>query len=217
MPGLCQNDPLFDASSDASTVLLEQGMADWIRFSLLAAVLITAAIWDVRTSRAPNWLTLGGVVAGLTLAAGIGIVRMIQGENTSALSQEMTAAIVGLLAGFIPMAIIFFSGAMGGADVKTMAAAGAISASWPIAFETFVNAFVIAALIGIILMIRHRLLWRTIMRLWGAIMMAMSRTRPQFSQDSPKVPFLLAVAIGGILAAGRHLLGWPIPWGLNVS
>ncbi len=192
-------------------------MADWIRFTLLAGVLITAAIWDVRTSRAPNWLTLGGVAAGLGLAVVIGLARMMQGQPAQVLGQELGAATLGLLAGFIPMAIIFFSGAMGGADVKTMAAVGAISASWPVALETFVNAFVVAALLGIILMVRHRLIWRTLMRLWSAVMMAMSRTKPDFSQDSPKVPFLLAVAIGGILAAGRHLLGWPIPWGLEVS
>lgn len=192
-------------------------MAEWTRFALFSAVLITAAIWDVRTSRAPNWLTLGGVLAGLILALGIGIARTLAGEPASIIGKELGAAGIGLLAGFIPMAIIFFSGAMGGADVKTMAAAGAISASWPVAIETFVNAFAIAAILGLILMVRHRLVWRTILRIWTAMLMALSRTKPSFSEDSPKVPFLLAVALGGILAAGRHLLGWPIPWGLNVS
>lgn len=192
-------------------------MADWTRFVLLAAVVLTAAIWDVRTTRAPNWLTLGAVAAGFVLAAVIGLFRVAQGQGWSAMGQELTGAGLGLLAGFVPMAVIFFSGAMGGADVKTMAAVGAISASWPVAFETFINAFVVAAVMGLFMMFRHRVVWRTMQRIFGALLLAMARSKPEFKQDSPQVPFLVAVAIGGVLAAGRHLLGWPIPWGLAIQ
>lgn len=191
-------------------------MADWTRFVILALVVLAAAIWDVRTTRAPNWLTLGAIAAGFVLATVIGLIRIWQGQPWSVLGTELAAAGIGLAAGFIPMAVIFFSGAMGGADVKTMAAVGAISASWQVAFETFINAFIVAAIMGVFLMFRHRLFWRTMQRIFGAILVAMSRTKPEFKQDSPQVAFLVAVALGSILAAGRHLLGWPIPWGLAV-
>lgn len=184
---------------------------------MLALVVLAAAGWDLRTSRAPNWLTLGGVLLGVVLAIVFGLVKIIQGHGAAGLTHELTAMGLGLLAGFLPMAVIFFSGAMGGADVKTMAAVGSISASWPVALETFVNAFVVAAIMGIIMMIRHRVVWRTMQRIFGAVLMAVARTKPQFKQDSPQVPFLVAVAAGGILAAGRHLLHWPLPWGFDVQ
>lgn len=192
-------------------------MAEWIRFVILALVVVAAAGWDLRTSRAPNWLTLGAVALGMLLAVALGLIRMMQGQGWPGLTHELAAMGLGLAAGFVPMAVIFFSGAMGGADVKTMAAVGCISASWPVALETFINAFVIAAAMGIFLMVRHRLVWRTMQRIFGALLVAMARSKPQFKQDSPQVPFLVAVAAGGILAAGRHLLHWPLPWGFNVQ
>lgn len=190
-------------------------MTYWPRFIILVGVLAIAAIWDWRTGRVPNWLTLGAILLGLVLAGIIGLIRVAQGQPWSSLGSELAAVFFGALIGFLPMTVIFFSGGMGGADVKMMTAVGAISANWAVAAETFFNAFVIAALMGIYLMVRHRLVKQTIQRIFGALLIAFARSKPEFKNDSPQVPFLVAVAAGGILAGGRHFLSWPIPWGFG--
>ena len=74
-----------------------------------------AALWDWRTGRIPNWLTLPPlVVAPLVYAVVV--------EPRAALTSLLSAAICGL----VPY-ILFRQRAMGGGDVKLFAALGAVT------------------------------------------------------------------------------------------
>jgi prepilin peptidase CpaA len=82
----------------------------WI--ALLATAL--AAAWDLRLRRIPNWLTLGTLTAGLVLNTGrAGLAGLL-------------LAVAGLFAAGFPALVLFRLRAMGGGDVKLLAACGSL-------------------------------------------------------------------------------------------
>src|SRR3984885_8758252 len=81
--------------------------------SLLCATL--SAVYDVRSRRIPNFITLPAMVFGLILHAALGGWR-----------QLVTAAAGGLICGFI-FFVFHLAGGMGAGDVKLITAAGCIA------------------------------------------------------------------------------------------
>ena len=81
--------------------------------SLLCATL--SAVYDVRSRRIPNFITLPAMVFGLILHAALGGWR-----------QLATAAAGGLICGLI-FFVFYLAGGMGAGDVKLIAAAGCIA------------------------------------------------------------------------------------------
>jgi len=80
----------------------------------VAAALGAAAVFeDVRRRTLPNWLTVGGLAAALALAA----VRGWHG---------LWPAAAGAAVGFAILLPLFWMRAMGGGDIKLMAAYGAL-------------------------------------------------------------------------------------------
>ncbi len=120
---------------------------------------------------------------------------------------------LGLLCGFVPMAVVFFAGGMGGGDVKLAAAVGAIMASWEGALGTLVYAFAVALVMALGLMIRHRIFVRTLMRVFSAMLSFRAKVAPVMPRDSPPVPFAVALCIGGIISGMEFILHIPMPWG----
>jgi prepilin peptidase CpaA len=72
----------------------------------------TAAWWDVTTHRIPNWLALTGLAAALTLRALLGPSEVLEG-------------IKGLGIGLAVSLVLYALRAIGGGDVKLLAAVGA--------------------------------------------------------------------------------------------
>jgi len=119
-----------------------------LKFALVALV-VTAAVYDFRFRRIPNWLNLSGVILGLglntLLFAGHGLV----------------AASLGTL---LPLALyipLYLLRAMGAGDVKLMAAAGAIAGP-----QNWIRILICTALAGgviaIAVALRNRQLQRTL-------------------------------------------------------
>ena len=83
--------------------------------AVLAAVVLAAAWTDVRSRSIPNWLTAGGIAAGLAVN----------------IATAGTAGVKSALAGFGVAvgvyALFYILRAVGGGDLKLMAAIGAIS------------------------------------------------------------------------------------------
>jgi prepilin peptidase CpaA len=80
----------------------------------VAAVMgVIAVIEDLRRRQVPNWLTAAGVLGGLACAVPIGW-------------HGVAIAAAGALAGFLVLFPFHWLGAMGGGDVKLMAAYGAL-------------------------------------------------------------------------------------------
>ncbi len=183
-------------------------MSEWIPFGLLCVVLIVAAVHDVRTGLIPNALTYPAMLGGLLLAAGLGLAA----NGWAGAWAAFQASAVAMIAGLFGMGLIRLAGGMGWGDVKLMGAIGAISGDWRCVFAAAVYAFLFAGGIALVIMIRHGLVKRTLGRLFGAAMLAAGRVKPEFPEDSPRVPFAVALGLGGILAAAEILLDLDTPW-----
>ncbi len=79
----------------------------------LFALLLCAAVTDLRARRIPNWLTFSMVLAGL--AQSLLPLRTV----------GFTTSLLGFLTGFGLTFILFALGAVGGGDVKLLAGVGA--------------------------------------------------------------------------------------------
>jgi prepilin peptidase CpaA len=78
-----------------------------------AAIGLVAAVEDLRRRQVPNWLTAGGAAAGLAYATRGGW-------------HGFALAAAGVIVGFLILLPFQCCGAMGGGDVKLMAAFGAL-------------------------------------------------------------------------------------------
>ncbi len=115
----------------------------------LAAVVLTAATTDVRRREIPNWLTLGGIVAGLVLHTGL---YGWQGLKFASIGLGLAALI------FIP---IFLMRWLGGGDIKLMGAIGALAGAENM-FVVFVLDALLAATAALVLIIFKGRLLRTL-------------------------------------------------------
>lgn len=187
---------------------------DWMAMAGLSAVLIAAATWDWRTGRVPNRLTYPAVLLGLAWAAAAGAMGSGVGGMGGAVGAwaGLMSGLIGCAAGLIPFYVLFAAGGLGGGDAKLMAAVGAISASWRCVLATAVYAFVIGFILAVVIMIHSGLVRRTLSRLLGAALMSSARVQPDLPDDSPRVPFALAIALGGLVAGAEVLLDVPTPW-----
>lgn len=183
-------------------------MLHWITYGLLACVLVASAVTDWRTGIVPNRLTLPAIVAGLALA-GIGgaivggVPGMMEGLGNSGFA---------LLAGFVPLAIIFFAGGLGGGDVKLVTAVGAISARWECVLGTVFYGLLLAMAFAVYTMIRRGLVRQTFGRIASVLMTASARVTPVLPKDSVRVPVCAGFCVGGLIAGAEHLLGLRLPW-----
>jgi prepilin peptidase CpaA len=84
-----------------------------LKFALVVLVL-TAAAYDLRFRRIPNWLNVAGALTGLVLNA---FVFTHSG---------ITAAVIGMLLALVVYVPLYLLRAMGAGDVKLMGAVGAI-------------------------------------------------------------------------------------------
>lgn len=106
-------------------------------YAPLLALLFWAAVQDVRTRRIRNWLTLSLAVCGLAQSFA---PNPTVGPFDSGL---------GLLTGFALTVPLFAIGALGGGDVKLMAAIGAWLGPWG-ALEIFLGRAVVGMVIVLV-------------------------------------------------------------------
>jgi prepilin peptidase CpaA len=136
--------------------------------AVLLAVLIAAAIYDVRYRRIPNWLTVSGVLLGLAINAVIG-------ESGG---RGILFALAGLGVAFGMYMVLYILRAMGAGDVKLMAAVGAL-VGWKAWFGVFFVTAIVGGIMALLLvMVRGRLkhtLWNV-----GFIVSEMGHGRPAY-------------------------------------
>jgi prepilin peptidase CpaA len=103
----------------------------WALTVLLIAIVLAAAIYDLRFRRIPNWLNLSGVVLGLLL-------------NTIFFARTgFIGAVLGIGCALIVYVPLYLIRGMGAGDVKLMAAVGAIAGP-----SNWLGIFIATALIG---------------------------------------------------------------------
>lgn len=98
---------------------------------LLELLVVAAAFLDLRSRRIPNWLTLTGVVVGLS-------INSYQARWTG-----LKSGLLGMLIALLVYGLLFALRAMGGGDVKLMAAVGAFTGP-----EAWLIIFIITAIVG---------------------------------------------------------------------
>ena len=107
-------------------------------------LVITAAIFDIRSRRIPNWLTLSGILLGLGLNALLAYPYPLEGLKYSGL---------GMLFAFAVYFVLYLIHAMGAGDVKLMAAVGAILASPSGWFRLFIVTALIGGMFAVVLLL----------------------------------------------------------------
>lgn len=122
------------------------------------AVAFLAAVIDWRTGEIPNWLTLGPLAAGI-----IGHIAYdaAHGAPSSDALQSGGAAVFGALACSVIPLVLFRQDAIGGGDVKLLAALGAIL-GWRQGLEGEMYSFFAAGLLAPARLAYEGKLFRTI-------------------------------------------------------
>ena len=98
---------------------------------LLIALVLTAAIWDLKSRRIPNWLSLAGIICGIALNS------FLYGMT------GLKASLEGLATAFAIYFVLYLVRAMGAGDVNLMAAVGAF-----VGPGNWLMIFLITALLG---------------------------------------------------------------------
>jgi prepilin peptidase CpaA len=188
---------------------------DVVRFSILCLVAAIAAVTDWKWEKIFNWLTYPAMLLGFGMALAIGywqghggFAGAMQGLGQSALAFGLT---------IIPLTVLFLLGGFNGGDAKLLAALGAISANWQFVVAATFYMFVLNLLMALVLMIKNRIVKRTFLRLFNAAVSIAAGVKPDIPQDSPRVPYGLAILVGTALAGWEWLLGGKLPWpGLGI-
>ena len=151
-----------------------QGVFADLLVAILAAMLIVAAAGDLRTRTIPNWLNGAIALGAIPFWAASGMTLWPE----IALQIGIAAAVFGLFA------IAFRFGAMGGGDVKMVAAI----ALW-LSAEAVLKLLVIMSLAGgvltVVMLVRHRL---------------------AKSGKELEIPYGVAIAFGGFWLIGERFL-----------
>jgi prepilin peptidase CpaA len=154
----------------------------------LPVCLATAAVWDLRARRVPNWLAVGGAFAGLAINVAIGHER---GAVTS-----LTGWALGLALLLIPD----LPGAIGGGDVKLLGTAGAWGGPSHV-FATLFFGALVGGMAALVILIQTRRFGH----------LPIDRTAPEDVQGSGSrsraattrraVAYAPAIAVGGLIAS----------------
>lgn len=171
----------------------------------LIAVVLTAAVFDVRYRRIPNWLSVSGAALGLGLNAIVG--RGLPG---------VVFSLKGMLLSFSIYFVLYALHAMGAGDVKLMAAVGSL-----VGWQDWLGIFLISAILGgilaLIVVAWHGRVRRTLGNV-GFILSQMARLRPAYlareeldvrSPQAVSLPHgaVIAVATLFFLSITAHFMG----------
>jgi prepilin peptidase CpaA len=157
--------------------------------AIVVSICLVACVFDVRTRRIPNWLTLSGAVAGL-----------LYHLATSGLGGLQTAA-AGWVLGLLLLLPYFALGGMGGGDVKLMAALGAWLGPW----ETFwlaMYAGICGGVLGLIVAFTHGYVTRAVANVkhmlgyWATVGLQPVPGMTLETSSSPRLAFAIPILAG---------------------
>ena len=160
--------------------------------AVLLALVLGAAVYDIRYRRIPNWLSIGGVLIGLALNT-----FLYQGMA------GLTFALIGMAVAFGVYFMLYALRAMGAGDVKLMAAVGAI-VGWRDWFGIFLITAVIGGVMALILVASRGRVKKT---LWNVsfILNEMKSGRPAYvakEELDVRNPKALGLPHGAVIAVG---------------
>jgi prepilin peptidase CpaA len=157
--------------------------------AIVVSISLIACVFDVRTRRIPNLLTLSAAVAGL-----------IYHLATSGLGGLQTAA-AGWILGLLLLLPYFALGGMGGGDVKLVAALGAWLGPW----ETFwlaMYAGICGGVLGLIVALTHGYARRALANVkqmlgyWATVGLQPVPGMTLETSSSPRLAFAIPILAG---------------------
>ena len=151
-----------------------QGGLSWVLVTILAAALLAAALLDLRSRTIPNWLNAAIALLAVPFWWSVGLSLW-----PDVALQVGVAAIVFLL-----FAGAFYLGAMGGGDVK-MVAALALWLPWMAVIQLLIIMAIAGGLLTIAMLIRHRI---------------------KQSENELEIPYGVAIAFGGFWLISERIL-----------
>lgn len=170
------------------------------KYFLMGAVLVAfaGAVGDIRSARIPNKLTYAAVLAALSLRS-----------TLLGLSGLEAGAIGMLIAGGLFL-VLFVLGAMGGGDMKLMAAVGAWVGSTQVA-TLILGAAIAGGVLALGRILFRKMLGETLrntMRLIYYRFTSGLQPHPELNVQSPssqRIPFGVAIAVGALSCAGNAI------------
>ncbi len=164
-------------------------------YVVLAVVLTVASVTDVRSGKIYNWTTYP---AALIALVGHLIIGGLHGRDGAL---GLWGSLAGLAVGFIPLLAAWKAGGIGGGDAKIMGVVGALC-GWRFAITSMFYGFLIAAVMAIIVMLYKRITLKTLQRIFAFVLTLMVKLKPAdpATEQSPKIPFGLALCIGAGIA-----------------
>lgn len=156
---------------------------------VLLAVLLVAAVYDVRFRRIPNWVTVTGVALGLALNA---FLFGLPGVWFS---------LRGLGLAFGVYLVLYIIRAMGAGDVKLMAAVGAL-VGWQVWFVIFFFTAILGGVMGVILIASRGRIGKTLGNI-GFILTELKSGRPAYikrEELDARSPKAVGLAHGAVIA-----------------
>lgn len=167
-----------------------QGKVHLVASMLLLGVLLAACWTDLRSRRIPNWLTVGGMLAGLAVRAAMG-------------PGPVGAGMLGIGLGAL-LALPFFAvGALGGGDAKLLMAVGAFMGPMDLARASLVIA-VVGGVVALFEAVRRGVLLPTLASCGSLILgwVTLGRrggSRAKAVAGRLAVPYGVAIAVGSLL------------------
>jgi prepilin peptidase CpaA len=150
-----------------------------------------AAVWDWRSRKIPNWLTVSGVVAGITLHS------VLAGWHGALF------ALAGMGLAFAMLLPLVYLRALGAGDWKLMGAVGAFL-GWRLFLIVLLGSIFVAGAMAVAQTLRASRVTETLKNLWTLVKGFASFglvKNPNISLDNPgllKLPFGVAVAAATI-------------------
>ena len=174
-------------------------MISLLTTATLLALVLAAAVLDVRTRRIPNVLTVSGLMIALALRSTLGVGAVVDGLQSAGIA-------------LLVVLPFFMLGAFGGGDLKLLVAVGAFMEP-----HQFVVALLATAVVGAVLAvgesIRRGALGHLAYNTAGLAthIATGGRLGHRSSIDTPgaiAVPYGLAIAIGSLVAWFLFPTGW---------
>lgn len=158
---------------------------------MLAALLMPAAVYDLRTRRIPNWLCLAGMLLGVALH--------VSYTGLSGAGESLGGLALALVLGFL----LFSIGWLGAGDAKLLGAVGAVvGLSHTLEFLGWI--LLSGGLVALVALAVRGVLPRMLKRWWMTLALtltARSWTRvPAAETDTVEIPYAISIALGAAIA-----------------
>jgi prepilin peptidase CpaA len=157
----------------------------------LAILGVIASIYDLKWRLLPDWLTVGGMVLGLSLG---GVTGGWAGVGFAA---------AGLGVGLVVFWLFWSFGMLGAGDVLFMGACGALLA-WPLVILALLYSAIAGALLGLLLALLRGTFLRVFRNLWTAASSTFDSKGKRIrlaELPTEELPYAVAIAVGSAFAA----------------